>query len=128
MKWVPTKTKPNVAILFKLRENGPWEAVEVSTSTCKAKGKILNGWITKNSNNHKQLTDFSRTAEWKIIEEIPRLSNIWPAAHNKRELVDNLLMIKCKHGVNNVENIHVVKKKRLPTAKKSIGKIKLGQN
>ena len=87
---VPTKIKPNITIEYKLRENSPWETVKVLSRAGEATGKYSNCWNTKNHNNFKYLTDFSKVAEWRIVEETPTPSDIQSNASHEMEIIDKL--------------------------------------
>ena len=56
----------------------------------KATGKYSNCWNTKNHNNFKHPTDFSKIAEWKIVEETPTPSDIQSNASHQMEIIDKL--------------------------------------
>ena len=87
---VPTKIKPNITIQYKLRENSQWETVKVLSRAGKATGKYSNCWNTKNHNTFKHPTDFSKIAEWKIVEETPTPSDTQSNPSHEMEIIDKL--------------------------------------
>ena len=87
---VPTKIKPNITIQYKLRENSQWETVKVLSRAGKATGKYSNCWNTKNHNTFKPPTDFSKIAEWKIVEETPTPSDTQSNPSHEMEIIDKL--------------------------------------
>ena len=64
----------------------------------KATGKYSNCWNTKNHNNFKHPTDFSKIAEWKIVEETPTPSDIQSNASHQMEIIDKLSNLSLAEG------------------------------
>lgn len=71
-----------MTVQYKFKENSPWLAVKSLSHGGNATGKLSNCSTTKGSNNQKQPIDFSKTGEWKIIENTH--------ANHETEIVEQL--------------------------------------
>ena len=115
---VPTKIKPNITIEYKLRENSPWETVKVLLQAGNTTGKYSNCWNTKNHDNFKQPIDFSKIAEWEIVEETPIISDTQKNANHKMEIINQLSNLSLEEDeIQTHENMTVQNKEKTLEAK-----------
>ena len=109
---VPTKIKPNI-------ENSPWETVKVLSHAGKATGKYSNCWNTAHHHNLKQPIDFSKTAQWKIVEETPPPSDNQSNANQEMEIINRLSNLSLEENEIQTHETLIVQNKEKKTGSKT---------
>ena len=81
-------------------------------------GKYSNCWNTKNHDNFKQPIDFSKIAEWEIVEKTPILSDTQKNANHKMEIINQLSNLSVEEDeIQTHENMTVQNKEKTLEAK-----------